>query len=121
MPGRPPGKSRCGKCTNCKRRKGKCDTPKGKGKKSELALLDYAISPAAFRAPQELEAEPLVVRKDPSTGKRKEAKPSGEKGLDPKAATQIRHLKQQLKELDTKVAGALLLFCSFALALAHCL
>ena len=34
-----------------KRRKGKCDTPKGKGKKSELALLDYAISPAAFRAP----------------------------------------------------------------------
>ena len=60
------------------------------------------------------------VRKEPSTGERKEAKPSGEKGLDPKAAAQIRQLKQQLKELDTKVAGALL-FCSFALALAHCL
>ena len=98
MPGRPPGKSRCGKCTNCKRRKGKCDTPKGKGKKSELALLDYAISPAAFRAPQELEAEPLVVRKDPSTGKRKEAKPSGEKGLDPKAARSANQAPQAAAE-----------------------
>ena len=123
MPGRPPGKSRCGKCTNCKRRKGKCDTPKGKGKKSELALLDYAISPAAFRAPQEPEAVPLEPRRNKATGSRHEAKPSSEKGLDPKAATQIRHLKQQSQELDTKVAGAfaLLLFCSFALGLAHCL
>ena len=117
----PPAKSRCGTCSSCRRRKGKCQAPKGKGKKSELEQLECAISPAAFRAPQEPGAEPLVVRKEPSTGKRKEAKPDCEKGLDPKAVARISHLEQQLQELDTKVAGALLLFCSFALALAHCL
>ena len=106
MPGRPPGKSRCGKCTNCKRRKGKCDTPKGKGKKSELALLDYAISPAAFRAPQEPKAVPLAPLRNKATGEAHEAKPSGEKGLDPKAAAQISQLKQQLQDLDMKVTGA---------------
>ena len=70
--------------------------------------------------PQEPEAVPLEPRRNKATGSRHEAKPSSEKGLDPKAAAQIRQLKQQLKELDTKVAGALL-FCSFAFALAHCL
>ena len=98
----PPAKSRCGTCSNCRRRKGKCQTPKGKGKKSELEQLECAISPAAFRAPQEPGAEPLVVRKEPSTGKRKEAKPDCEKGLDPKAVAQISQLKEQLQELDTK-------------------
>ena len=98
----PPAKSRCGTCSSCRRRKGKCQTPKGKGKKSELEQLECAISPAAFRAPQEPGVEPLVVRKEPSTGKRKEAKPDCEKGLDPKAVAQISQLKEQLQELDTK-------------------
>ena len=49
----PPAKSRCGTCSSCRRRKGKCQTPKGKGKKSELEQLECAISPAAFRAPPE--------------------------------------------------------------------
>ena len=126
---------RCGSCPACiakKKKKGRkraCEhpiekqTPRVRKQKSELALLDCDISPAAFRLPEEPEAVPLEPRRNKATGSRHEAKPSSEKGLDPKAATQIRHLKQQSQELDTKVAGAfaLLLFCSFALGLAHCL
>ena len=123
---------RCGSCSACiakkKKKKGRKrayehpiekQTPRLRKQKTEAERLSCGISPAMFRLPQEPKAEPLVVRKEPTTGERKEAKPSGEKGLDPKAATQIRHLKQQSQELDTKVAGAfaLLLFCSFALLL----
>ena len=123
---------RCGSCPACiakKKKKGRkraCEhpiekqTPRVRKQKSELALLDCDISPAAFRLPEEPEAVPLAPLRKCAIGERREAKPSGEKGLDPKAAAQIRQLKQQLKELDTKVAGALL-FCSFAFALAHCL
>ena len=91
--------------------------------KREAERLDCGISPAMFRLPQEPEAVPLEPRRNKATGSRHEAKPSSEKGLDPKAATQIRHLKQQSQALDTKVGGAfaLLLSCSFALGLAHCL
>ena len=124
---------RCDTCSACiakkKKKKGRkraCEhpiekqTPRVRKQKSELALLDCDISPAAFRLPEEPEAVPLAPLRKCATGSAREAKPSGEKGLDPKAAAQIRQLKQQLKELDTKVAGALL-FCSFAFALAHCL
>ena len=115
---------RCGKCSACiakrkkKGRKRACEHPiekqtsRVRKQKSELALLDCDISPAAFRLPEEPEAVPLAPLRKCATGSAKEAKLSGEDGLDPKAATQIRHLKQQLQELDTKVAGAF--FCSFA-------
>ena len=119
---------RCGSCSACiakKKKKGRkraCEHPIGR-QNSEAERLDWGTSPAMFRLPQEPEAVPLEPRRNKATGSRHEAKPSSEKGLDPKAATQIRHLKQQSQELDTKVAGAfaLLLFCSFALGLAHCL
>ena len=108
---------RCGKCSACiakrkkKGRKRACEHPIGR-QNSEAERLDWGTSPAMFRLPQEPEAVPLEPRRNKATGSRHEAKPSSEKGLDPKAATQIRHLKQQLQELDTKVAGAF--FCSFA-------
>ena len=119
---------RCGSCSACiakKKKKGRkraCEHPIGR-QNSEAERLDWGTSPAMFRLPQEPEAVPLEPRRNKATGSRHEAKPSSEKGLNPKAATQIRHLKQQSQELDTKVAGAfaLLLFCSFALGLAHCL
>ena len=80
--------------------------------KREAERLDCGISPAMFRLPQEPQAVPLVPMRN--TGERKQATPSGERGLDPNAAAQIRHLKQQLQELHTQVAGAfaLLLFSS---------
>ena len=82
--------------------------------KREAERLDCDISPAMFRLPQEPQAVPLVPMRKCSTGERKQATPSGETGLDPNAAAQIRHLKQQLQELHTQVAGAfaLLLFSS---------
>jgi hypothetical protein len=82
--------------------------------KREAERLDCGISPAMFRLPQEPQAVPLVPMRKCSTGERKQATPSGERGLDPNAAAQIRHLKQQLQELHTQVAGAfaLLLFSS---------
>ena len=118
---------RCGKCSACiakKKKKGRkraCEhpiekqTPRVRKQKSELALLDCDISPAAFRLPEEPKAVPLAPLRKQAIGVHRAVKPSCEKGLDPKAAkaaTQIRHLKQQLQELDTKVAGAF--FCSFA-------
>ena len=123
---------RCGTCAACiakKKKKGRkraCEhpiekqTPRVRRQKSELERLDCGISPAAFRLPEEPNAVPLAPLRKQAIGVHRAVKPSGEKGLDPKAAAQIRQLKQQLKELDTKVAGALL-FCSFAFALAHCL
>ena len=78
--------------------------------KREAERLDCGISPAMFRLPQEPQAVPLVPMRKCSTGERKQATPSGERGLDPNAAAQIRHLKQQLQELHTQVAGAFALF-----------
>ena len=118
---------RCGKCSACiakKKKKGRkraCEhpiekqSPRVRKQKSEAELLDCDISPAAFRLPEEPKAVPLAPLRKQAIGVHRAVKPSCEKGLDPKAAkaaTQIRHLKQQLQELDTKVAGAFL--CSFA-------
>ena len=117
---------RCGTCSPCiakKKKKGRkraCkhpiekQTPRVRRQKSEAERLDCGISPAMFRLPQEPQAVPLVPMRKCSTGERKQATPSGERGLDPNAAAQIRHLKQQLQELHTQVAGAfaLLLFSS---------
>ena len=83
-------------------------------REAERLYCGISISPAMFRLPQEPQAVPLVPMRKCSTGERKQATPSGERGLDPNAAAQIRHLKQQLQELHTQVAGAfaLLLFSS---------
>ena len=110
---------RCGSCSACiakKKKKGRkraCEHPIGR-QNSEAERLDWGTSPAMFRLPQEPQAVPLVPMRKCSTGERKQATPSGERGLDPNAAAQIRHLKQQLQELHTQVAGAfaLLLFSS---------
>ena len=82
---------RCGKCSACiakKKKKGRkraCEHPiekqtsRVRKQKSELALLDCDISPAAFRLPEEPEAVPLEPRRNKATGSRHEAKPSSEK------------------------------------------
>ena len=88
---------RCGTCSACiaqkkkktKGRKRACEqpiekqTPRVRKRKSEAERLDCGISPAMFRLPQEPQAVPLVPMRKCSTGERKQATPSGERGLDP--------------------------------------